>query len=228
MSFSRFLCRVLKGTNAGQRTYLSPNNSRIPQRSRKISTTSRMSVRLFEEKDHAQIYAKYRPTYPSEVYESIKEFCAQTDSPSFQTAIDVGCGSGQSTRPLSKLFDYVIGIDVSEEQIKKAKLVEKEPQNISFRSGPAEDFNFLETSSVDLITVAQALHWLNLELFYKEVARVLKPGGALVVYGYGKSVLDDAEAQELQHQVLTFVKPLLPMDNRMKASQKVVDKSGDC
>lgn len=58
----------------------------------------------------------------------------------------------------------------------------------------------LPDRSVDLVTVAQALHWLDPELFFNEAKRVLAPGGATAVWGYGDPVLDTPELQAILHQ----------------------------
>lgn len=67
--------------------------------------------------------------------------------------------------------------------------------------------------SVDLVTVAQALHWLDLGRFYGEVRRVLKPGGAIAVWCYGH-VQIDAEVDEvirwfLEERIRRFSAPEL-------------------
>ncbi len=67
--------------------------------------------------------------------------------------------------------DRVIGIDISANQI--AHAIAKE--NIQYRCQKAEDLSFLEDNSVDLITIATTLHWLDIELFVEQVQRVLKP-----------------------------------------------------
>ena len=50
----------------------------------------------------------------------------------FKVAVDVGCGSGQSTRPLAPHFEKVIGIDVSEAQIAAARQTDN-PSNVEYR-----------------------------------------------------------------------------------------------
>lgn len=165
-----------------------------------------MAIRLFEGQEHAKLYAKYRPTYPDALYEEIFRYCTThvTGNASSDTAVDVGCGSGQSTRPLCRYFRHVIGSDVSEEQIKSAiaQTNGSEAENIQFQISPGEDLSFLEDNSADLVTVAQALHWINHDLFYAEVERVLKPGGVFAAYGYGENVIDIPEAEQLQHEVM--------------------------
>ncbi|XP_076472850.1 putative methyltransferase DDB_G0268948 [Babylonia areolata] len=149
---------------------------------------------LFQSSDIADYYLKYRPTYSRDVFDTIVNFCKEKESASFSLALDVGCGSGQSTLPLTKHFQKVIGIDVSDAQISKAPT---QISNVSFRVGPAEDLSFVDSGTVDLVTVAQALHWLDYQRLYEEAQRVLKPCGALVVYGYGMPTLSEAKSQEV-------------------------------
>ena len=66
----------------------------------------------------------------------------------------------------------------------------------------AEDMSYCADSSVDLINCAASIHWYNLEDFYAEARRVLKPNGVLAVYCYSAHpLLDTPEATELVHQV---------------------------
>lgn len=158
-------------------------------------------MKLFDDKDHAAVYSQYRPTYPDTVYKTIKDFydSKRGETCNFELAVDVGCGNGQSTLPLCKLFKHVIGYDVSEQQVTAGP---KDVSNLTFKIGPGEDLGFLKDNSVDLMTVAQALHWFDLDKFYNEVRRVVKPGGVFVTYGYGNNVVDKEVAQRLMEEVL--------------------------
>jgi SAM-dependent methyltransferase len=86
----------------------------------------------------------------------------------------------------------VIAIDASASQIAHAA----QHPNIEYRVGSAEHSG-LHDHSIDLVTVATALHWFDLDAFYREVNRVLKPGGAIAVWGYGDPVMDDPRLHEL-------------------------------
>lgn len=163
-----------------------------------------MTDTFYGDKHQATLYAKYRPTYSSRIYSIIAGYC-QTGNPStdkLDLAVDVGCGSGQSTVPLCTLFKKVIGYDISDEQINCAPT---DIDNLSFIVGPGEDLSFLEDNSVDLITVAQALHWFDLSLFYPEVKRVLKTGGVFAAYGYGSCFIKNSTAHEIFAKVFIFV-----------------------
>ncbi|CAF1534556.1 unnamed protein product [Adineta ricciae] len=87
--------------------------------------------------------------------------------------------------------ERVIGTDVSADQISHA--ISKD--NVEYRCSPGEDLSFLESNSVDLITIATALHWLDVEKFFQEVKRVLKPQtGVLAVWTYTFGSLDNSDA----------------------------------
>ena len=119
-------------------------------------------------------YAKYRPTYPQELYQFLKEKLDKTEK-----AWDCGTGNGQVAGALAKFFKEVQATDISQQQLDNAII----QHNIHYSVQAAEKTNFPD-NSFDLITVAQAIHWFNFEAFYKEVARVLKPDGIIAVIGY--------------------------------------------
>ncbi|MCM2264193.1 MAG: class I SAM-dependent methyltransferase [Desulfuromonadales bacterium] len=81
---------------------------------------------------------------------------------------------------------------------------------IEYRVAPAEASGLLD-SSVDLVTVAQALHWFDLAGFYAEVRRVLRPGGVLAVWTYGVLTVEGTEVDALvQHFYRDTVGPYWP------------------
>ncbi|XP_033748407.1 putative methyltransferase DDB_G0268948 [Pecten maximus] len=164
-----------------------------------------MSILLFEGETHAELYAKYRPKYPDALYEMIGNFCRAQGTSGVGVAVDVGCGSGQGTFPLCDTFNHVVGVDISQSQIEQALRLQNldnkyDASRLSFRVGPAEDLSFREDNSVDLVSVAAAIHWLDTEKFYKEVDRILKPGGSLIVYTYVLPKPDKEEAVQMEAQ----------------------------
>ena len=94
-------------------------------------------------------------------------------------AWDCGTGNGQSAGILSNYFEKVFATDISQAQINNAQ----QEINIEYALEPAEKTS-LPDKSVDLITVAQALHWFNFENFYAEVNRIAKPGAVIAVWTY--------------------------------------------
>ena len=123
---------------------------------------------------HSEQYAQYRPRYPEEIYAYLASI-----APGASLAWDCGTGNGQAALGLAKHFDKVHATDASAEQIALAYAHDK----VDYRVEPAEHVS-LKDSSVDLVTVAVAVHWFDFEEFYREVKRVLKPGGILAVWTY--------------------------------------------
>jgi SAM-dependent methyltransferase len=95
-------------------------------------------------------------------------------------AWDCGTGNGQAARDLARYFDRVIATDASDAQVRNATPV----PNVEYRVATAESSG-LESGSVDLVTIAQALHWFALDEFYPEVRRVTVPGGVIAAWSYG-------------------------------------------
>lgn len=124
-------------------------------------------------------YAQFRPTYPAALFECLAEL-----TPDKGIAWDCATGTGQAACELARHYRQVFATDASAAQINQAKAV----ANVKYRVCTAEDSG-LESASVDVVVVAQALHWFNLEAFYREVERVLKPGGCLAVLSYAKLTL---------------------------------------
>jgi SAM-dependent methyltransferase len=126
-------------------------------------------------------YAHLRPTYPEDLF----EFLA-TVVPSRDIAWDCATGNGQAARHLSRYFQRVVATDESAEMIAQAA---PDPK-IDYRVAKAEHSG-IEDHSVDLVTVAAAIHWFDLDEFYAEVRRVVKPGGAIAAWTYYTPVFDD-------------------------------------
>jgi SAM-dependent methyltransferase len=135
---------------------------------------------------HAAGYAAHRPSYPH----SLIDFLAAA-APERRLALDCGCGTGQLSVLLAAQFDRVVATDASAQQIANAA-----PHDaVEYRTSPAERSG-LPARSVDLVTVAQAAHWLDLRAFYDEVRRVARPRAivALVTYGVLHVARDEANA----------------------------------
>jgi len=140
--------------------------------------------------DHSKIYAAFRPTYPPELYNFIFENLAGRD-----TAWDCATGNGQAARELAKHFKTVYATDISPQQLDQA---EKAP-NIIYRISRAEETTF-QDHQFDLITVGQALHWFEVESFYREVKRTGKDRALIAVWGYALLTI----SPELDRHFLRF------------------------
>ena len=122
----------------------------------------------------ANEYAICRPSYPKNLYRYLIGQCRER-----KLAWDVGTGNGQAAQDLSLHFEKVYATDASSSQILKAI-----PKSNIIYSVANEQFPSLKRRSVNLITVAQALHWFDLEVFYAEADRVLKRYGLVACWSY--------------------------------------------
>jgi SAM-dependent methyltransferase len=131
---------------------------------------------------HAREYAEARPHYPDALFDRVAAL-----APARDLAWDCGTGSGQAAVPLAQRFKRVLATDASAEQVARAEAA----PGVEYRVAP-EDACPTGDATVDLVTVAQALHWFRFDAFYEEVRRVLAPGGALAVWTYDNSRVDPA------------------------------------
>jgi SAM-dependent methyltransferase len=139
--------------------------------------------------DRARLYSKYRPEYPDSLFEWVAGLV-----PNHKSVWDCATGSGQAAKGLARFFEHVIATDASAEQIAQA---EPNPK-IEYRIADSSSSG-LADHSVDMVTVAQALHWLDLDAFYAEARRVVRPGGAVVIWGYGDPILETESLQKILH-----------------------------
>jgi len=135
-------------------------------------------------------YARYRPTYPVELFDFLK-----SQAKGKTRLWDCATGNGQVAGPLSQFFDEVYATDISSSQISNAV----QAANIFYSVQPAEKADFPD-DYFDMITVSQAIHWFDFDAFYKEVSRTLKPDGVFAAMGYGmfQVVGDEASNREAQ------------------------------
>jgi len=136
----------------------------------------------------AASYARFRPRYPPDLFAWIAGLPAHR-----RVGWDCATGNGQAATLLAPHFGAVIGSDASREQLGAATRM----PGVSYVACYAEQPS-LAAASVDLITVAQAFHWLDHGAFYREVDRILAPGGALAIVGYARLV-GDSEVTRIVH-----------------------------
>ena len=114
-------------------------------------------------------YDLYRPSYPHTLINWIQR---HTKLKSGSTIVDIGCGTGISTRLFTHQGFKVIGIDPNLAMLKVAH----RQKGATYQAGEATHTG-LATNSTDLITIAQALHWLDIHPTLQEFKRILKPNG---------------------------------------------------
>ena len=160
-------------------------------------------------KDHfskqAADYAKFRPRYPQKLFDYLGSI-----APSRQLAWDCGTGNGQAAVGLASVFDRVIATDASEKQIANAQ----SHKIVEYRVAPAENSG-IGSETIDLIMVAQALHWFDLDSFYAEARRVLKPYGVLAASAYNLLHINSAIDEVINRYYDEVVGPFWPPERRL-------------
>ena len=109
-----------------------------------------------------------------------------TRAPDTRVAWDCATGNGQAAIGLAEHFTRVVATDASSAQIASAIPHERVTYRVA-RANASE----IESSSVDIVTVAQAIHWFDRDAFYREAKRVLVARGVIAVWCYGLLEVDD-------------------------------------
>ena len=137
-------------------------------------------------KDHfsqqADRYTRFRPRYPQELFAYLATLPVAP-----RRAWDCGTGSGQAAVGLAEFFDEVVATDPSARQIEHA---DPHPR-VSYQVAPAEACP-LDDATVDLVTVAQAVHWFDRPAFYAEARRVARPDACIAIWAYALAQITPA------------------------------------
>lgn len=154
----------------------------------------------------ADRYASFRPRYPRALFAWLAEI-----APRREVAWDCATGNGQAAGGLAEFFARVIATDASAQQLANAT---PHPR-IEYRAASAEASG-LPPQSADLITVAQAAHWFDLDRFYAEARRVARPGAILAVWCYGEMRFgNDPIDRALDHYYHDVAGPFWPPERKM-------------
>lgn len=124
-------------------------------------------------------YLNFRPAYPQSFFDHIEKYTGHVG-----LAVDVGCGPGTATAEIAKFADKVVGLEPGSSMVETAQKQNPGP-NIEYVQGTDDELTrVFEEDTVDLVTVAQAIHWFKFPKFWQEAHRILKPNGKLVFWGY--------------------------------------------
>lgn len=158
--------------------------------------------------DHSKDYDQFRPNYPDELF-----FHLSHVTPEHDCAWDCATGTGQAAVYLAKYYRQVIATDASQNQISQAQ----QQKNIHYVTAPAEHSG-IESQSIDLITVAQALHWFDLDAFAVEVNRVLVDQGVLAVWTYNLLTINPDIDEIVNHLYSKLLGPYWPAERQLVES----------
>jgi len=152
----------------------------------------------------AAAYSRYRPNYPEALYERI-----DNDTEAHGRAWDCATGSGQALEPLIRRFDRIVASDASVAQLSG---IIPHPKVLPV-AARAECMP-LATASMDLVTIAQALHWFATDDFYGELRRILRPHGTVAAWTYDLCRVDADVDRVMAHFYRASLGPYWPSDRR--------------
>lgn len=124
--------------------------------------------------EQASIYARHRPQYPPELFEWLASV-----APGHKRAWDCATGNGQAAVGLARHFNFVAATDPSTAQIGNAFRHDRIGYCVCTAEKPA-----VGSECMDVVTVAQALHWIKMDVFFEEARRALVPSGIIAVWAY--------------------------------------------
>jgi|ERR1051326_1065079 ubiquinone/menaquinone biosynthesis C-methylase UbiE len=153
---------------------------------------------------HADSYAKYRPDYPRALFAHLASLVAK-----HERAWDCATGNGQAALGLTPLFAKIVATDASAQQISLATPHERISYVVARSEQPP-----IASGSLDLITIAQALHWLDFNAFNTQVTRVMRPGGVIAAWCYGRAEITPAVDGIVRAFQDTIVGPYWPPERR--------------
>lgn len=116
----------------------------------------------------AKTYTKARQGYPKNIYITLQPILAPDSQ-----VLDVGCGTGISTRELQRYFKNITGLDIDVDMLIEARA---HNDQINYIQGDIGSTNF-ESGVFDLITAFSAFHWFTTQEDVQEIYRILKPNG---------------------------------------------------
>lgn len=123
--------------------------------------------------NQSDAYKAFRPSYQPALFDWLRTIAGDG------AAWDAGCGSGQASAGLARTFEQVIATDLSQSQLDLAPAL----SNVSYRCESASHSS-IPAATIGLTLVAQALHWFDLDPFYREVRRVSASSAAIVAVTY--------------------------------------------
>ena len=178
---------------------------------------ARAATNHFDAPDVAERYAGSRPRRHGRILGLVEKHLGP-ELP-LSKALDVGCGPGNSTVALLQLATSVVGIDASSFMLAQA---EPHPR-IQYLRGYAEALPFRD-HEFDLITVCSAYHWFDQDRFLTEAARVIRPGGCLVLYKIGSTgkIVDCPEFEDWRQNVFRARFPKAARNEEVLTEQKAM------
>ena len=142
----------------------------------------------YERAGFASLYDRFRPRPPEALLDVL---CRYVRRESAALVVDLGCGTGLSTRAWAGRAERVVGVEPNAAMLATAEAA----PGVEFREAFAQDTG-LDDGCADIVTCSQSLHWMEPEPTFAEAARILRAGGVFAAYDYDWPPVIDAEVDE--------------------------------
>jgi len=157
--------------------------------------------KAFDWGNTSEDYGKYRDIYPHSYYSALEKIGFPRNG---QSILDIGTGTGVISRTIYNPTLSIIGIDISDNQIKKAKeLSSIENKKIDYYTKPAEDTS-LKSKSFDSIIAAQCYIYFDISRLMNEIDRLLRPGGKFYITWFCWLPLESKVAESSEELILKY------------------------
>lgn len=151
-----------------------------------LAPTARFSTRV-------ENYVKYRPGYPGAILDLLRAECGLTPA---AIVADIGSGTGKLAELFLRYGNRVFGVEPNREMREASeRLLARFPNFVSVDA--AAETTTLPGAAIDFVTAGQAFHWFDRQAARQEFARILKPGG-WVVLAWNERLGDSPFQQEYE------------------------------
>jgi SAM-dependent methyltransferase len=172
----------------------------------------------------AQYYARYRVPYPSKL---IADIVAHYELDGKGRLLDLGCGPGTLTLPLSPYFESALALDIDTSMVEEGRQVaaafdEFRKRDIEWRVTPAEAIS-PDLGTFRLVTCGSSFHWMDRDLVLALIKELLESGCGIALVGGSSGWLDGPEDW---HKIVTDVVRLY-LGDRRRAGNKLFSEPAE-
>ena len=167
-----------------------------------------------------ELYESMRPLYPAAMMDDIQQV---SQIPQLGRILEIGCGTGQATLPWAKKGYVMTCLDLGEQTIAFVKNKMAAYHKVQFIHADFETWEF-DDRSFDLVIAGSAFHWINGEIGYPKLSRILKPTGYVALFWNMHYTLDNPLYHAIQ-EVYQAVNPELSKQrNREKLEIRIAKR----
>ncbi|HLX68939.1 MAG TPA: methyltransferase domain-containing protein [Verrucomicrobiae bacterium] len=189
-----------------------------------MSSNSQLSDRDSTKRFSSRVdnYVRYRPGYPAEIVELLKTDCGLTGT---SVIADIGSGTGKLTELFLANGNAVFGIEPNKEMREAGERLLAASTNFTSIAATAEETG-LTKGSVDFITAGQAFHWFDRNRCRTEFARIMKPGGWVVLIWNDRQTMTNSFLAEYEQLLKTYATDYSKVDHKQIDDEVVAEFFG--